>query len=362
MNITVISLVLLALIAPAIGWIILRKKIQDVHLHYIGVAVLSVILVFAALAGSIVGQSYDIEILNGYVTGKQSRKVSCEHSYDCNCKTVRSCSGSGKNRSCSSSRVCDTCYDHSYDVDWEVHTSINSFNISRVNRQGTTEPQRFTKVAVGDPVSTTHHYTNWVKAAPDSLFSHIKTTVHSPNLLAMIPSYPASVYDYHYVDRVISYGVPVVDIKQWNLDLAKVNAVLGASKQVNIIVLMVKTTDPTYEYALRDAWLGGKKNDVIVIFGVTEYPTISWVRVMSWTDKQILKVELRDDLIEIGTLQDRGVVLKSISDNVKKSFKRKEMRDFEYLQDEIVPPDWLIAVLVLLIIGGNIGVVFYRRM
>src|SRR4051812_22989724 len=71
----------------------------------------------AILAFSIFGQTMDEEVWNGHVTSKEQVRVSCSHSYSCNCR--QSCTSSGKGgQSCTT--VCDTCYEHSNDYDWDL--------------------------------------------------------------------------------------------------------------------------------------------------------------------------------------------------------------------------------------------------
>lgn len=111
----------------------------------------------------------DTEIISGQVEGKKQVKVSCSHSYKCHCYTT--CSG-GKTRTCT--QHCSTCYDHPYDFDWDVYTTIGEFEINRVDRQGTTEPPRWTQIKVADPVAREHSYVNYIKVAPDSLFNNLK--------------------------------------------------------------------------------------------------------------------------------------------------------------------------------------------
>lgn len=92
------------------------------------------------------GKAADVELLNGYVTGKERDVVSCSHSYECMCYYTESCSGSGTSRSCTRTRHCSTCYEHSYDVDWDVHTTVGNLTIDRIDRQGLDQPPRWTAV------------------------------------------------------------------------------------------------------------------------------------------------------------------------------------------------------------------------
>lgn len=287
-------------------------------------------------------QTADVEVLNGQVVSKASERVSCSHSYSCNCRQV--CTGSGQSRSCST--TCDTCYEHSYDMDWVLKTSLGRVEIDRIDRQGLSEPARFTRAHSGDPVARLHSFTNYVKGAQESLFNADKGGA-ADRYLAQVPAYPAALYDYHYVDRVLSVGVAVPELNSWNRDLAEMLKRVGPAKEANVVVLFVNNGDPNYMESLKKVWLGGKKNDVVVVFGVTSYPAIDWVRVMSWTDAELFKVQLRDALEDLKEVS-RQDVLTTIEKAVASSFQRKHMKDFEYLRSEIAPPAWVIALAVVL--------------
>jgi len=306
------------------------------------------------VAGASVGIIYwmdtsDTEIWNGRITNKRKVQVPCSHSYQCNCRP--SCSGSGKNRTCTT--VCDTCYRHLFDFDWRLYLSTNeTINIRRVNEQGTREPPRFTRAKIGEPTSTAHSYTNYIKGSSDSLF---KKHGLVEQFKGAFPPYPGSIYDYHRLDRAI--GVP----KDWSLALSELNADLGAIKQVNIIFIATTQKDSMFGEALEQKWLGGKKNDVVAIVG-TSGKTIKWAYVIAWTDKELFKVSLRDALMEVGEL-DKDKVMKAIRTNVSKHYVRKPMADFEYLRASITPSvlQWVIAMLIGLVISGILGFVFWKH-
>ena len=300
-------------------------------------------------------KTQDYEVWNGQITGKAREEVSCRHSYSCNCRTV--CSGSGEHRSCST--VCDTCYEHSYDVDWLAHSTIGGFDIQTIDRQGLREPPRWTAVQPGQPAARVSGYTNYIKAVPESVM-HFSSDSLKQKFVGKIPQYPLSVYDYHYIDRVLPVGINLSNIRQWNMEISNMLRTLGHVKQVNVVLIPTNITDKDYVYAVRDAWLGGKKNDVIIIVSITEYPKINWVGVLSWSDRELFKVVLRDELqeAEFEVKQVTGIIER----NITKLFERKRMRDFKYLENEIDPPEWAIwtgvVLNAMLIVGMLIG---YRR-
>ncbi len=289
----------------------------------------------------------DSEVWNGKVLSKSKERVSCSHSYSCNCRTVTS----GK----SSSTTCDTCYWHSYDIDWEVKTSIGTFEINRVDSQGVKEPSRWTRITIGEPWSTVRSFTNYLQGAYYSLFGKSKEQVEAAK--KQVPDYPIFKYDYQFVDRIITNGVNIPEVNRWNYDLASILKELGPVKQVNAIIFFTNK-DISYVNTIFDAWLGGKKNDVIVVVGVKTYPIIDWVHVISYSPSEIFKVQLRDDLKQLGSIQDRTQFLNILNTNIQKTFVRKRMRDFKYLEDQMDISDNVSNFIIILTLLINVGTIF----
>lgn len=359
-----IFVILPVIVTPWIAKLIWRRDVKLIEVAAsCAIGILASVIVYACGMAS---QTTDTEIISGEVVSKDSQHVSCSHSYDCNCRMVRipqTCTGTGTNRTCTgggSERKCDTCYEHSYDVNWSVRTNIGDFGIDRIDRQGVSTPPRWARVVNGDPVAKTRYFTNYVKAAPESLFHAHADLVGKFD--SMIPAYPSSVYDYYRLDRAISVGVPVPDLADWNQDLSLLMRKLGPQRQANVIVIFVNTADQSYLHALEGKWVGGKKNDIIVLIGTTSYPKIDWVAISSWTDKALFKVHLRDDINALQTI-DRLAVMKAIETNTMATFERKQMKDFEYLKYSIEPPFWVLTLAIILGIIASLGCsyMFYRN-
>jgi hypothetical protein len=286
----------------------------------------------------------DTEIWNGQVTSRTRDVVSCSHSYDCNCYT-----DSKGNRHCS------TCYEHAFDVDWTVHaTTGEAIDIDREDRQGLIEPKRWDAVYPGQPFSSQHTFTNYIRANPDSVLLGTKGDV--VKFAAMLPPYPDTVYDYYSHDAVVNMGVPNIDMNTWNWLLANnVNKLLGPSKQVNVILIFVPTDDASYMLALKDKWMGGKKNDVTVVIGSKDGHKVEFADVMSWSTNSDLKIVLKDSIEEIGTLDQRDAIVKTIATTVQNKFVRMHMKDMKYLMRSFQPSGtslWVSFIIsVLLSIG-----------
>lgn len=315
---------LLDMMLVAILWASFRSKPWFTSQFVAIVSITSLLLPIIILALGMFSETYDTEIWNGKVVSKNQETVSCRHSYSCNCR--QSCTGSGKDQSCS--ETCDTCYEHSHDYDWDVHSTVGTITIDRVDRQGTLQPPRFASVQISDPVSVKHHFTNYLKGAKNNVLNRQGTTITYP-----MPPYPGDIYDYYNIDRAISVDNVVPNLQMWNKEISKSLIDLGNAKQVNLILVFTKNPED-YAEQLNASWLGGKKNDVITVIG-THGSKIEWVNVLSWTKREDFKVHLRDKLV--GVNLEPVSVVKIISDEISTKFERRHMKEFEYLKYDIEP-------------------------
>jgi hypothetical protein len=292
----------------------------------------------------------DVEIWNGQIAAKNKVRVSCSHSYSCNCR--QSCSGSGKSESCTT--ICDTCYEHSFDYSWRVSASTGeSLDIDRVDRQGLLMPPRWGAAFLGEPFSSSHTYTNYILANPDSVLLGGKGDVEK--FKALIPQYP-KVYDYYRANHLINLGVAdPQSATNWSWLLNEANKRLGTAKQVNLLLVLAATDDPAYVTALKEAWVGGKKNDAVVVIGSIDGHRIAFADVLSWTPAQDYKIAIRDGILDIGTLDARDEIVGLIAKETEAKFVRMHMKDFAYLTRSFQPSQGAMVFLFLLGIASTIG-------
>lgn len=319
------------------------------------------LLAQAAIAGLSVWVIYnantsDTEVLTGRVTDKRRVQVACSHSYPCRC--YMACSGVGARRSCS--QRCSTCYRHSHDFDWRVFSSLYfEENIARIDSQGVLEPSRWTAVQVGEPFALEHEYRNYIKAAPGSLF---KRQGLAEKYEPKIPAYPAVVYDYYRNNAlVLVNGAQVDDARAWNQGLAELNSRLGPKKQVHIAVVIARELPHEFFFALEQAWIGGKKNTAALVVGVDRQLVPQWAAVMAWTSNEMVKIHLRDAVMDLPRL-DRDLVLPILEHDVAQYYQRKPMSDFDYLRSSIAPTptQWAIAMGLGLLVCLGLSGLFQR--
>lgn len=345
------------MIFPIVGGLFFRY-----YLHYsytwkefaANVAIV-LIAVTTVLSIGLFGKTTDTELLNGEITGKQRVHDTYQESYQCNCRTV--CTGSGDSRSCST--VCDTCWRTIYTVEWFATSTVGKILFARRESQSRSvylaaDPKAYTDCVIGEPASVASSFTNYVKATPSSLF-HSNDQSNHP-----IPAYPG-VHSFYKVNRVISVGnvgnrQTIIDLNGALNDALKS---LGKKKQVNIIVVVTRINDPTYKFAVENAWLGGKKNDVVVFLGVNG-DDITWADAMTWAKNagnELFVVKLRDRLIAAGKFES-NTIADAITSTITTDFTRPKMADYEYLIDDIEISTWSLLVALLLSIGLSLGLTF----
>ena len=320
---------LICLVPFAIPFIAKHFYPKDVTwVEMLGSAVISVLMAAGIYYASLYSEMSDELVLNGAVTSKTRDEVHCRHSYSCPpCYTTYS--GSGKHRT--SHRHCATCYSHPYDVDWIVHSSLGNFDVDTVDRQGLVEPKLWTSAYVKEPVAKTMEYTNYVKGAKNSLFN-LKEFNSSKEAF---PNYPIGIYSLYQINRVVSDGVSIPDAVALNQGLSSVLSRIGAIKQVNTVLVFTKK-DVSYAHRLKAKWLGARKNDLVVVIGAKNYPTVDWVNVFGWSKNEMVYIKLRDDIMALQTISP-VTLMPVLESDISKYYVRHEMKDFEYLKDSIEP-------------------------
>lgn len=346
----------------------------------------TIIFVLFSLFYSTSTDLVDKEIWNSYITKAEYHEAWTERvAYECHCRdTGCTTCGTGSSRhKCGCTRTCDTCYRNdyhppawSYIINGEGSSNCEKVNYGEIARLFGNEQKTILhhsgQVSIGDgnmysvsytrkqgtliPASTEHSCVNYLKAS----FSIKKKTGIKNKYAKLLREYPG-IHEGSFgnieFNRVINVGVNA-DAK-WlrGLDrrLDEDLSLLGSRKQVNIIVYLVNTADQNVVQAIRENWIDGKKNDVIVVIGSTSFPKVDWVQVVAWTKSELFKVTLRDRIYDSKSIADYNSLAEIISSQVGKSnqaggFQRMSMEELEYLTADISLPWW--EQLLIVLIGG----------
>lgn len=196
-----------------------------------------------------------------------------------------------------------------------------------------------------EPVITQKHFVNKVKAAP-TLFSFVKV----PTNIAVYP-WPA-VKNWNRSDRVMGTACNMIDTLKWD----QMNAILGAAKKVNIIVVGFPSGSSEDMAKWQEAkWIGGKKNDLVISFaGGPEKP--EWVTCFGWTESNVVKHNLEDLFLNNPINND---LIPKISAEVNANYTKKDWHKFDYITIE--PPAWSywVYLIVMILVQSGLFVWFH---
>jgi hypothetical protein len=311
----------------------------------------------------------DTLVLNGKVTKKYERTESCpvgwKDYHDDFCREYNTrvvpdgikCTGTGQNRSCHMTYKTQYKYIYPWERNWYVQDSFAVHEIRRVDDQGAQMPQRWNIAYVGEPASAQEDYTNYVKAVPESLFNGTKGAKY----VTSIPAHPL-VFDYYRTSHAMNYksAISAAELQKINLEIGNILREDGYMYQANVIAVVTDVNDPDIRYAFEKSWVGGKKNDIIVFIGRNPSGGIQWADVMTWAHNyhnETLQVELRDAILAMPTIEATSLA-SIVHTNIKKNYKRPEMKDFEYLKARIQPPTWVLWVVGFICFAFPIGFTF----
>jgi hypothetical protein len=314
----------------------------EVGAHIIGAGGITT-LVYVAMVYANLSDTYYV---HGVVTSKEQVSVPCEHSYPCRCRQV--CSGSGSSRSCTTH--CDTCYEHSHDYDWRVHSDVGDVNVPRVDRQGTEMPQRWAEVIIGEPFTSSESFFNYIKNSSQSLlYRNFKDEIFR--------EYP-QIYDLYRYDQIIFDGFGFENGREWQIEASTLQSKL--SRKTNVLLIFTTADKDRHKYAekIRGVWTGGRLNDVIVSVGVSSDGKLAeWVEVFTYGNNRnndLFVVELRDQLQ--GMVLDKNQFLGTMFMVVDNKYVQVDEKDFEYLKDDFTlsTGSFIFLIVVIILVNGII--------
>jgi hypothetical protein len=205
------------------------------------------------------------------------------------------------------------------------------------------------------PYFTSHTFENRVRVS-NSIFKDMEVDT---SVYKSLPVYPEEKNNYA---SAYVYGKEFngQEVKSANSELVAYNALLGSSKQIRMIVVLLKNKSFDYSDAIRKAWANGKKNELIVCVDVDDSSHIEWADIISWTDSEVLKVYLRNDIIDLKHLC-YGCLNATIVADVNKYWQRKHFRDFAYLSVEPTQAQLIFSFIFIVVFNVILGIFFVKR-
>lgn len=335
-------------------------SIKEFFIHF-GAAIFAGALMLGLTYAALYSTMFDTEILNGKVIKKERHVEICTEMSDCKHYTLRERCSYSTNSKGESTKSCESYkdFDYSYEVDWYIKSTVGKSEIERVNNQGTKVPPRWAEVNIGDPASAEHNYLNYLLGSEDSLFYQDQYKKdYTEQYKKSLPEYP-EIYDYYRVNHIINLTkLPTTGYNDYLNDVLRD---MGAAQQVNLVMVMYPSTDSNFVKAVLGKWRGGKKNDVIMFFGLDENGVVKKFDSTSFgkgMGNELLHSKLRMTAL---TEQMSLDLVKATVYNVQSDFKRLPNKEFEYLKYKIQPSLGILVLCSILAMCISIGVGFYMR-
>lgn len=302
-------------------------------------------------------------------------KKTCSERYACGTETYTTGSGSSRTTH-TRTKYCTRYYDCSYCQDhpakwYIVDDNGDSYSITQQkfeelcakwNSRAFVEMNRRAYTIDGDEYVTTwnsdrstvmathetHTYENRVQAS-HSIYNFAEVS-DSDKVQNHIFEYP-EIAGYSQ-NCIMSYNYAVSQQQQDKAN--EINAMLGKKKQVHYFVCVWKGVPYQASVVQQAYWKGGNKNELIVCVGLDANNNVSWANVITWSEKDIVSIKIRD---YVNGYKGKPLDLNKLSDFsydvIDESWERKSFHDFDFLEIELSNGQvaWIYIVVLVLTIG-----------
>jgi len=142
------------------------------------------------------------------------------------------------------------------------------------------------------------------------------------------------------------------------------NTAGGGYKRIRIwVVVFNNQPQMAAEYQMR-YWKGGNKNELVLLFGTNPDKEILWFDVMSWSERDVLKIMIRDQVLlsmnstnsgYSGKLTDEDMLkfAEWLGQAVKDNYIKPDFKKYDYI--EVYPSNKAMFISFLIILIVNIG-------
>jgi hypothetical protein len=305
-------------------------------------------------------------------------KKTCSERYACGTETYST--GSGKNRRTSTrTKYCTRYYDCSY---CKTHPAM-WYLVDDAGQTFDITQQRYEELVKqwGNQtfVDMKRHYytvdgneyvTNWNNEKNTLITTHrehsyenriqCSSTIYNFKELSDSDKVHYNIFEYPKIigysqNPVMTYNYSVQQQTQEYVNT--INGLLGEKKQVQYFVCVWKNKPYSVSDWQQAYWKGGNKNEIIVCIGVDALNKVTWANVFTWSEKDIVRIKIRDYV-----LGNKGKVLNlnELTDFsytvIDKNWKRKNFHDFDFLEVELTDTqvNWIYIVVILFSLGLSV--------
>lgn len=194
----------------------------------------------------------------------------------------------------------------------------------------------------------THSYENKVQAS-HSIYNYADVN-DSDKVLYKLFEYP-HINNYQQ-NPIMTYNYFV---SQKDQDYANtINGLLGKKKQVQYFVCIWKDKPYSSSTMQQAYWKGGNKNEIIVCIGVDKANKVTWTNVFTWSEKDIVRIKIRDYVLGFkGQVINLNMLTDYSYNTIESQWKRKNFHDFDFLEVDLTDTQvtWIYIIVIIFSLG-----------
>lgn len=201
-------------------------------------------------------------------------------------------------------------------------------------------------------------YKSWNITIPNSYSNPIKRSNNLYSKRKVLDN--TGLYEYPEIvnkdqKNILGISVPSKIDKKWRY----INGYYGKLYQFRVYLLFYLDSNADIAFEQINYWEGGNKNELLIMIGLDGTSNVQWSKCHSWSDNPVMEVNLESYISSrIGKNIDLDILADKVISELP-NWKRKEFKDFEYLDYEISPSTYALLIVVMIaisVIGGFIVV------
>ena len=192
-------------------------------------------------------------------------------------------------------------------------------------------------------ITETHHYKNPMKGSR-SIFK--------------LSREDSTLFDYPEIQGQ-EQRVVLGNSKYPSRPLQLLNSKLGKEYQIHVFVLLFYNAGPEIAERQKEYWEGGNKNELVVCLGMKN-DSVQWCSPFSWCDSPVVESKIKSWFLDNPRLSIESFST-YLGPMIKKEWKRKEFKDFDYIRTELGGWDYVIILVLILIYLGLISAWILRN-
>ena len=134
------------------------------------------------------------------------------------------------------------------------------------------------------------------------------------------------------------------------------NGFYGPKRKIRTYILLFDNKPIDVAIKQKNYWVGGNKNELVVCIGLDKNTgKLDWVYPFTWTENKRIAVDIREDVMNLGTLNFTN--LYNILESSTNDFTYRDFSQFDYLS--VDPPTWEVWFVYILTLCISVGLLYY---